>query len=125
MIMTENINGLKIEYTIDNFSELISVNDYVELAPKTNVKGVYFFYSIDKELLYIGKSINCVRGRICWHLITLTPNRYNDHLNELTLERRKDYFYFAYTIVNKEFVDMVERFLIQKYKPKYNIEFIY
>jgi excinuclease UvrABC nuclease subunit len=119
------MNGLKIEYTIDNFSELISVDDYVELAPKSKVKGVYFLYSIDKELLYIGKSINCVRARICNHLITLTPNGWNDHLNEWALEKRKDYFYFAYTIVNKEFVDMVERFLIQKYKPKYNIEFNY
>jgi excinuclease UvrABC nuclease subunit len=123
--MTANINGLKIEYTIDNFSELISVDDYVELAPKSKVKGVYFLYSIDKELLYIGKSISCLRGRICRHLITLTPHPYNDHLNEWTLEKRKDYFYFAYTIVNKEFLDMVERFLIQKYKPKYNIEFNY
>lgn len=117
------MNGLKIEYTIDNFSELISVDDYVELAPKSKVKGVYFLYSIDKELLYIGKSINCVRGRICNHLITLTPHGYNEQRNECTLQKRKDYFYFAYTIVNKEFVDMVERFLIQKYKPKYNIEF--
>ena len=119
------MKGLKIEYIIDNFSELISVNNYVELSPKSKVKGVYFLYSIDKELLYIGKSVNCVRGRLCNHLITATPNRYNDHLNERTLEKRKHYFYFAYTIVNKEFVDMVERFLIQKYKPIFNIEFSY
>lgn len=119
------MNGLKIEYIIDNFSELISIDDYTELAPKSKVKGVYFLYSIDKELLYIGKSVSCVRGRLCNHLITKTPNRYNDELNEWTLKKRKDYAYFAYTIVDKEFVDMVERFLIQKYKPKFNIEFNY
>jgi excinuclease UvrABC nuclease subunit len=119
------MNGLKIEYTIDNFSELISVDDYVELSPKSKVNGVYFLYSIDKELLYIGKSASCMRGRLCNHLITETPNRYNDELNERTLKKRKDYAYFAYTIVDKEFLDMVERFLIQKYKPKFNIEFNY
>jgi len=119
------MNGLKIEYIIDNFSELISIDDYTELAPKSKVKGVYFLYSIDKELLYIGKSVSCVRGRLCSHLITKTPNRYNNKLNEWTLKKRKDYAYFAYTIVDKEFLDMVERFLIQKYKPKFNIEFNY
>ena len=66
------MNGLKIEYTIDNFSELISVDDFKELAPKSKVKGVYFLYSIDKELLYIGKSINCF-----WHH---NPPKPNGHL---------------------------------------------
>jgi excinuclease UvrABC nuclease subunit len=119
------MKGFKIEYTIDNFSELISVDDYVELSPKSKTKGVYFIYSKDKELLYIGKSINCVRGRLSYHLVTATPDRYDDILNEWTLKKRKDYGYFAYTIVDKEFVDMVERFLIQKYKPKFNTEFSY
>jgi excinuclease UvrABC nuclease subunit len=119
------MKGFKIEYTIDNFSELISVDDYVELSPKSKTKGVYFIYSKDKELLYIGKSICCIRGRLSNHLITVTPNRYDDILNEWALKKRKDYAYFAYTIVDKEFVDMVERFLIQKYKPKFNTEFNY
>ena len=119
------MKGFKIRYTIDNFSELISIDDFTELAPKSKIKGVYFLYSKDKELLYIGKSASCMRGRLCNHLMTLTPNRYNDHLNDSILEKRKDYFYFAYTIVETEFVDMVERFLIQKYKPKFNIEFNY
>ena len=117
--------GYKIEYIINNFSELISVNNYVDLAPKSKVKGVYFLYSKDKELLYIGKSANCVRQRLCNHLITRVPNRYNDGENFLNLEKRKDYFYFAYTIVEIEFVDMIERYLIQKYKPKFNKQFIY
>jgi len=119
------MNGLKIEYTIDNFSGLINVGDYTELAPKSKVKGVYFFYSIDRELIYIGKSVNCVRQRLCNHLITETPDRYNDALNAWTLKKRKDYAYFAYTILDTEFIDMVERFLIQKFKPKFNIEFNY
>lgn len=119
------MKGVKISYSIDNFSELISIDDFSELAPKSKIKGVYFLYSKDKELLYIGKSASCMRVRLCNHLITATPNIYNDHLNEWTLEKRKDYFYFAYTIVETEFVDMVERFLIQKYKPKFNIEFKY
>jgi excinuclease UvrABC nuclease subunit len=117
--------GYKIQYTINNFSELISVNDYVNLAPKSKVKGVYFLYSKDKELLYIGKSTNCIRQRLCNHLITRVPHAYNDGENLLTLIKRKDYFYFAYTIVEIQFVDMVERYLIQKYKPKFNKEFIY
>ena len=119
------MNGLKLEYTIDNFSGLINVDDYTELAPESTVKGVYFLYSIDRKLIYIGKSVHSVRQRLCYHLITKTPDRYNDYRNELTLKKRKDYAYFAYTIVDTEFIDMVERFLINKFKPKFNIEFNY
>ena len=119
------MNGLKIEYTIDNFSELITIDKYSELAPKSKTKGVYFFYSIDKELLYIGKSTSCIRARICNHLITKIPNRYDDSANEWTLKKRKEYAYFAYIAIGNDFCDMVERFLIQKYNPKFNIEFNY
>ena len=117
------MKGFKIEYTINNFSELINVNNYENLAPKSKVAGVYFLYSKDKKLLYIGKSINCIRQRLCNHLITKEPHRYNDYQNEWALKKRKDYFYFAYTIVENNFIDMLERFLIQKYKPKFNFEF--
>ena len=119
------MKGVEINYIIDNFSDFINVDDFSDLAPKSKVKGVYFIYSKDKELLYIGKSASCIRGRLCNHLITLTPDKYNDELNKWLLEKRKHYFYFAYTIVETEFVDMVERFLIQKYKPKFNFEFNY
>ena len=115
----------KIEYTITNFSGLISVNNYTDLAPKSKKKGVYFLYSKNKELLYIGKSAACVRGRLCNHLITRTPHHYDKNYNSWVLEKRKKYFYFSYSIINVDFVDMVERFLIRKYKPKFNIEFIY
>lgn len=117
--------GTKIEYTIKNFSKLISVNNYTELAPKSKNIGVYFLYSKNKELLYIGKSADCVRGRLCNHLITRTPYRYDKYYNSWMLEKRKKYFYFSYSIINVDFVDMVERFLIQKYKPKFNLEFNY
>lgn len=119
------MKGLKIEYTIDNFSDIIDIKDYTSLAPKSKKTGIYFLYSKEKELIYIGKSCNCIRNRLCNHLITETPSRYNDEVNEKILEKRKECFYFAYSEMEIEYVDMVERSLIQKYKPKFNFEFIY
>jgi excinuclease UvrABC nuclease subunit len=119
------MKGLKIEYTIDNFSGIIDINDYNSLAPKSKKKGIYFLYSKNKELIYIGKSCSCIRGRLCNHLITVTPSIYHKDVNDRILEKRKECFYFAYSEIETEFVDMCERFLIQKYKPKFNIEFIY
>ena len=120
------MKGLEIKYTIDNFSGLVDIlNDYDELAPKSKKIGVYFLYSKDRELLYIGKSVNCIRGRFSNHLFACMPNRYNEKSNDLILERRKSYYYFAFTIVDKGYVDMIERFLIQKHKPIFNSEFNY
>ena len=119
------MKGIEINYTIDNFSELINVKNYTKLAPKSKKKGVYFLYSLDKELLYIGKSSNCIRQRLCNHLITKFPNRYNLDENNWSLKKREFYFYFAYVVLEIDFIDMVERFLIQKHKPKFNIEFKY
>lgn len=119
------MKGLEIKYTIDNFSDLIRIEDYDTLAPKSKVKGVYFLYSCDKELLYIGKSAACIRLRLCHHLFTHTPFPYDDLKNGSILKKRESYFYFAYSTMDVRFVDMVERFLIQKYKPKFNTEFIY
>lgn len=117
------MQGLKIEYTIDNFSELIDVSDYKHLSPKSKNIGIYFLYNENKELIYIGKSSCCIRGRLCNHLITETPRPYDDFWNNLILNRRKDIKYFAYSIIEKENVEMVEAFLIRKFKPKYNLEF--
>lgn len=115
--------GEKLEYSINNFSGLINVSEYTEKAPKSKQKGLYFFYSRKKELLYIGKSISCIRGRLCNHLITDQPDRYNDDYNSFMLKKRKSYLYFAYSIIDKNFVESMEIFLIKKYRPKFNIEF--
>lgn len=117
------MQGLKIEYTIDNFSGLIGVSDYVNLSPKSKKIGVYFLYNKNKEIMYIGKSSCCIRGRLCNHLITETPNGYDDFWNDVILTRRKNIEYFAYSIIEKENVEMVESFLIRKFQPKYNLEF--
>tara|TARA_R110000744_G_scaffold178448_1_gene297376 strand:+ start:176 stop:541 length:366 start_codon:yes stop_codon:yes gene_type:complete len=120
------MKGLEIKYTIDNFSGLVDIsNADNEDWPKSKKIGVYFFYSKDRELLYIGKSVCCIRNRFSNHLFTETPNGYNEKSNDLILERRKSYYYFAYTIVEKGYVDMIERFLIQKHKPIFNTEFNY
>ena len=53
--------GTKIEYTIDNFSGLIEVNEDYKITwstfPLHSVIGVYFLYNENKELLTTGYSM--------------------------------------------------------------------
>ena len=115
--------GTKIEYTIDNFSGILEVNE--DLLPNNPIIGVYFLYDENKKIVYIGKSVASIRSRLRNHLFVEQPDTYNDGHNRLILERRVYSKYFSYIEVPKEYVDMVERYLIFKHKGKYNIEFNY
>ena len=115
--------GYKIEYEIDNFSGILLVNE--DNLPINSKIGVYFLYNENKEIIYIGKSVTSIRVRLRNHLFVATPEPYHDYKNELIINRRKSIKYFAYVIVEKQYVDMVERFLINNIKPINNFEFNY
>jgi excinuclease UvrABC nuclease subunit len=107
-----------------NYSEKIDVSDYDYLAPPINTKGVYLLYSNNGKILYIGRSYRCIRGRLCNHLITSTPYRYDEDVNNYMLGKRKNYSFFRYIKMdeNKDIKDL-EYILIQCFKPKFNIQY--
>jgi hypothetical protein len=125
--------GLKIEYTIDNFSGLIEITEDVELTwstfPLHPVIGVYFLYDENKEIIYIGKSVSSIRQRLNTHLLSPIPEwtewgSADLHNSKLT-EKRTKTKYFSWIELPKKYVDMVERYLINVHKSKYNYEFNY
>lgn len=130
--------GTKIEYTIDNFSGLINLDEYKQYEEKNNqyhyrdnrknnsfintgLIGVYFFYNEIKEIVYIGKSTNCIRQRLHCHII----NTINTLKQEACFKqyKRDVYKYFSYIETKAKDCHFVESFLIGKYKPMFNIEF--
>jgi len=115
--------GLKIEYEIDNFSDILLVSEHN--LPNNKLIGVYFLYNSNKEVIYVGKSITSIRGRLRNHLFVPTPAAYDEYRNNKILENRQFIKYFSYVEIHKEFIDMVERYLINSLKPINNIEFNY
>ena len=115
--------GKEIKYTIDNFSGILDVS--WENLPSNKRIGVYFLYGENKEILYIGKSVSTMRGRLCNHLFVEHPSPYDDSHNKIVLDRRKKVKYFAYIDVPKNYVDMVERFLICEHQCEFNVQFKY
>ena len=135
--------GTKINYTIDNFSGLIDVEKYKNFNKQNNKhhyrsklkknniisknkSGVYLFYNDNKEVVYIGKATNCLKQRIHYHII----NGVKDYLiNKGDIEecfrlyKRDKYKYLSFIELDKSNVHFVESYLINKYKPSYNIEF--
>jgi excinuclease UvrABC nuclease subunit len=125
--------GMKIEYTIDNFSGLIEITEDRELTwstfPLHPVIGVYILYNENKEIIYIGKSVSSIRQRLNTHLLSPIPEwteyEYADLHNKKLTEKRRNTKYFSWIEIPKDYVDMVERYLIYKHKGKYNYEFNY
>ena len=115
--------GKEIKYTIDNFSGILDVS--IENLPNNKRIGVYFLYGEDKEILYIGKSMSTMRGRLMKHLFVSEPSKYNDNYNKNVLDRRDRIKYFAYVDVPKNYIDMVERYLICEQQSEFNQEFKY
>jgi hypothetical protein len=115
--------GKEIKYTIDNFSGILEVS--MNNLPNNKRIGVYFLYGEDKEILYIGKSVSSIRGRLMNHLFVGMPSKYDDEYNEIILNRRCKVKYFSYVDVPKNYVDMVERYLICEQQCEFNIEFKY
>lgn len=71
-----------------------------------NVVYIYFYIAENKDILYVGQSVN-VRERIIQH---------NSHESELT-EKALFVFYFP---VAKEDADIIESAFITLYNPEYN-----
>ena len=115
--------GKEIKYTIDNFSGILEVNwDNLPIHKRI---GVYFLYGENREILYIGKSVSSIRQRLNRHLFVEVPNPYDDLDNKVTLDRRKKIKYFSYVELPKNYVDMVERYLIFEHQCEFNIQFKY
>tara|TARA_R110002020_G_C15834681_1_gene734572 strand:- start:64 stop:549 length:486 start_codon:yes stop_codon:yes gene_type:complete len=134
------MKGLKIEYEIDNFSGIINISDWKEtyeklskmhyrnpLRPKnfiqTKLKGCYFLYNEKKEIIYIGKSTNCIRGRLISHLFTECSTYLDYSYRHRHNLKQKESIYFSYVIIDNDFIHLVEPYLINKYKPVYNSQF--
>ena len=137
------MKGTKINYTIDNFSGLICIDEYKDFEKKNNcyhyrsnlkkesiIKknkiGVYLFYNDNKEVVYIGKTKNCLKHRIHYHIInSIQEYRLNrGDLEEcFKLYKRLKYKYLSYIQLDEEYIHFIESYLINKYKPIYNIEF--
>jgi excinuclease UvrABC nuclease subunit len=135
------MKGEKISYEINNFSEKYKTKDFVNFyiknskisckskdkkeynIPKKTI-GCYFLYNKKNELIYIGRAV-CVFHRLVTHLV-YDANQISGFCDDLYkirhTEKQKECYYFAYSIIEKEYLDAVERFLINKYKPKYNIQ---
>jgi hypothetical protein len=107
------------EYTIEE------IEKFKEIIP-TRKKGVYFLYDKNKILVYVGKTVTCIKQRIHSHLKEvpskyLTEKEKNWHLN-----KRGGYKYFSYLpMEDSQEIDSKEIELITKYKPVYNKEYIY
>tara|TARA_R110000796_G_scaffold232080_1_gene350235 strand:+ start:684 stop:1127 length:444 start_codon:yes stop_codon:yes gene_type:complete len=135
--------GTKINYTIDNFSGLIDVEKYKDFNNQNNKhhyrsklkknsiisknkSGVYLFYNNNKEVVYIGKSVNCLKQRIHHHIINVIKDyliSIEDIEERFRLYKRNNYKYLSFVEVDESNVHFVESYLINKYKPLYNIEF--
>tara|TARA_R110002049_G_scaffold297603_1_gene486821 strand:- start:211 stop:720 length:510 start_codon:yes stop_codon:yes gene_type:complete len=135
--------GDKIEYTIDNFSGLIDIEEYKEYEDNNNKhhttdkrrkkswidlrsSGVYIFYNDNKEIVYIGKTINCLKQRIHYHIVN-SINQYvintGDYEENFRLYKRNKYKYMSYIKVDKGDTHFVESYLINKNNPLFNKEF--
>ena len=135
--------GTKINYTIDNFSGLICLDEYKDFENKNNYhhwrsnlrkesiisknkSGVYLFYNDNKEVVYIGKTTICLKQRIHHHIIN-SINKYllnrGDQEESFKLYKRSKYKYLSFIEVDKGDTHFVESYLINEYKPIYNIEF--
>jgi len=135
------MKGIKINYEIDNFSGILKVEDWRfvyskskklhyrdPLKPKpfipTKISGCYALYDVNKEIIYIGKTFNCVRQRLITHLFN-DPSEYSEMsgYNRRHNIKQKQAVFFSYVKIDKQHVSMVEVFLINKYSPKHNVEY--
>ena len=130
--------GTEIKFTIDNFSGIIDVsqwlvymenNNYHYKDPKkkphmvgVNIKGVYILYDKLKKPIYVGKSGNCIRHRLRTHLET-KPKSIDYYDNLFMLYKRQNYKYFSFIETKEDLAPFLEQHLIKKYKPKFNIEY--
>ncbi|PHX74225.1 MAG: excinuclease ABC subunit C, partial [Chitinophagaceae bacterium] len=79
-----------------------------------NSPGIYKYFGINKQLLYIGKAKN-IRKRVSSYF---NKNNHSYKTNELV----KQIIHIEFTIVESEHdALLLENSLIKEFKPKYNI----
>jgi hypothetical protein len=132
MVLTLKINNnSKLFYIKDLlkcFEYCTNTNQHYRLKNykyffERNIKGIYFLYNNDKEIIYIGKTINCIRQRLKEHLyLDIRPELGSFLINSANLKRNES-VYFSFIEVEKVNIDCAEVLLINKYKPKYNYQF--
>lgn len=89
--------------------------DKLNINNQPNTMGIYFVYGEEKELLYIGKSLNI-------------PNRLSNHFdgNSNTHSISDNFKFFKYVQVEKnDIIDNVELYAINIYKPLLNLKDVY
>ena len=93
--------------------ELFPIENYKNKIPK-NKKGIYFFYDVNKELIYIGKSEN-IYSRI---------NQYFSYhsVKHLHYKFKKFVKYMSFKLVDTDLKN-IEKELIQKHRPDLNVQY--
>jgi hypothetical protein len=132
MVLTLKINNnSKLFYIKDLlkcFEYCTNTNQHYRLKNykyffERNIKGIYFLYNNDKEIIYIGKTINCIRQRLKEHLYLDIRHELGSFLINSANLKRNESVYFSFIEVEKVNIDCAEVLLINKYKPKYNYQF--
>jgi excinuclease UvrABC nuclease subunit len=103
---------------------IYSIDEYRDIV-KGNTMGVYFLYGENKNILYIGKSVRCIRQRINAHCYQLPSLYLEEHQLKQLLDRRETYKYFSYIPMELYDIDRSEVEYIVEHKPKYNKQYLY
>ena len=88
-----------------------------------DLKGIYFLYNENKEVIYIGKTINCIRQRLKQHLYLEIRLELGHFGVKNAYKKRDETFYFSYIEVDRSLIDCAEVLLINKHQPKYNFQY--
>jgi hypothetical protein len=128
---------MKIEYEIKNMSELISLTKLKNSFFKNNSNkyliplyksGVYIFYNNKKEIIYVGRSVNCIKSRVFTQLFSdssLNEDKKKYCLNdyESTILKREKTKYISFAEIEIKLVPFVEIGLICKFSPILNKQY--
>ena len=104
--------------SIDAHPEEIKLNGYQSEVSKSLVSdlpkeaGVYYFYNKNKDLIYVGKSVN-IHDRVLSHM--------NNNLHKKAVEMRSEIADVDFELTGSELIALLlESSEIKKYQPIYN-----
>ncbi|MDR1238757.1 MAG: GIY-YIG nuclease family protein [Treponema sp.] len=113
---------------LNNYGDLIYSIFKIDDTKTLLKKGLYI-YCINNELKYIGRSkdpfgkrINNGYGKISPKNCYLDGQSTNCHINSLITKNRNNVQLFVLEINNDEMIESIEKDLIKKYKPEWNIQ---
>ena len=117
----ELIECYGISKSIKNSS--LKKNIGIDYVIDTKLKGVYFLLDDNEDIIYIGKSSNCIRSRLLNHLAS-KPSVYSSKDESLKIDlKRKLTKYISFIELDEKGLDIVEILLIDKFKPKLNTQY--